>query len=341
MNMTLLFPLSQEAKAMLRNDSHDAVWDDYPLIVTTLCSIAIVIREHLTDPEVNQILQGDIALRDALYRSLNTLHDVAQVLSSPIFSGTSPDRVIETIESSDVQRDISAVRDFHIHKTFLDMEGCDNQVVADRVTIISNLMTFRWRLATKSFYSYSFALVALMSANGLLPSILVRHAAPREYCHLFYHRVNASGLIMLAYAMKESIASGQTALQMQLNNVSRELSTFFDRDVIRFPNIRDAVEDAAAEFQDSSQQDPLLLLSKIYIPTLTRQDVLSMEATIGDIMRGIVAEDHIDNVGLQYSNGESIADYGRSTGQIEEGVTFIAFAGAHRWKAQFIEELFA
>lgn len=65
-----------------------------------------------------------------------------------------------------------------------------------------------------------------------------------------------------------------------------------------------------------------------------------MEVTIGDIMGGIVAEDYIDNVALSYSYGEAIAKHGRKTKQLKEDDTFIAFAGAYRWRPQFIEEFF-
>ena len=62
---------------------------------------------------------------------------------------------------------------------------------------------------------------------------------------------------------------------------------------------RNAIEDAVEGLPGASYEDPLLLLSKIEVKNLKRKDVVPLSTTIGDLIGGIVAEDHVDNVGLQ------------------------------------------
>lgn len=90
----------------------------------------------------------------------------------------------------------------------------------------------------------------------------------------------------------------------------------------------------------ASYENPLRLLSKIEMQNLKRRDVIPLSATIGDLIGGIVAEDHVDNVALQSSHGEAIVKHGIKTNQLKEGVTFMAFAGEYRWRSKFIEKFF-
>jgi hypothetical protein len=48
----------------------------------------------------------------------------------------------------------------------------------------------------------------------------------------------------------------------------------------------------------------------------------------------------VDNVGLDYSHGETVVRHGIQTKQLKEGDTFIAFDGAYRWRSGYIEESF-
>lgn len=342
MEMHLLLPLSTEALKKFDNPfNKELSGEDFPLDVTSICTIAAAIRLYLSEPELGQILQENLTVKDAVYESLNSLHEVAQLLSGPIFSGTSFDRVFQTIGlSTNPQKEISNVRNFPIYKTFLEMESCDNRVVSDRVAILSNVMGFQWRFPTKSFYSYSFALVALLSANSYLPSVLIQEETQTRPSRIFSHSVPASGLIILAYHMKELIAEGKEALQKEFENVSRALTNFFGRDITRHTEFRDAIENAVEDLPEASYEDPLLLLSKIEIQNLKRWDVVPLSATIGDLLGGIVADDHIDNVGLQFSHGETIVRHGVKTNQLKEGVTFMALVGEYRWRPKFIEKFF-
>lgn len=345
-DMYLLLPLSAEALRTFGSyTDKQLAGEDYPLDVGSLCSIAAVIRLYVSEPELDQLIQRDIILRDALYESLKSLHEVAELLSGPIFSGTPFDRVFETfrLAGTDSRLELDSVRNFHFYKTFLQVESCDCRVVSDRVAILSNIMNFEWRLPTTSYYSYSFALVALMSANSRLPSVLIQEETPTQAALMFSHPVPAHALLRQAYLLKQAVAGGKEAQRKELENISGALTQFFGRDVTHHDEFLDAIKDAVDAVEDrpkDTYEDPLTVLSQIYIGTLKRRDIIPLSATIGGLIGGIVAEGHIDNVGLQSSHGDTIVRHGMKTKQLEEGVKFMSFVGEYRWRSEFVEKFF-
>ncbi|KAH9221785.1 hypothetical protein DL95DRAFT_455146 [Leptodontidium sp. 2 PMI_412] len=345
-DMYLLIPLSAEALRTFDGYANkQLVGEDYPLDVGSICAIAAVIRSYVSDPELDQLIQGDIILRDALYESLKSLHEVAELLSGPIFSGTPFDRVFETfrLTGADLRRGLDSVRNFHLHKTFLQVESCDCRVISDRVAILSNIMNFEWRLPTTSYYSYSFALVALMSANSHLPSVLIQEESPTPAALVFSHPVPAHALLGQAYLLKQAVAEGREAQRRELENISGALTQFFGRDVTRHAEFLDAIRDAVDAREDrprDTYEDPLTVLSRIHIGTLRRRDVIPLSATIEGLIGGIVAEDHIDNLGLQSSHGDTIVRHGMKTNQLRGGARFISFVGEYRWRSEFVEKFF-
>lgn len=142
--MHLLLPLSTKALKKFNNPfSKELAREDFPLDVGSICTIAAVIRSYLSEPELGQILQEDITVKNAVYESLNSLHEVAQLLSGPIFSRTSFNRVFKILRlGTNLRRKIDNVRNFPIHKTFLKMESYNNRDISDRVAILSNVMGF-------------------------------------------------------------------------------------------------------------------------------------------------------------------------------------------------------
>ena len=95
-----VLPLSAEALKKFGNPfGKELVGEDFPLDVGSIYAIAAAIRSYLSELELSHILQEDITVKDALYESLHSLHEVSQSLSGPMFSGTSFDRVYETFGS--------------------------------------------------------------------------------------------------------------------------------------------------------------------------------------------------------------------------------------------------
>ncbi|KAH8724013.1 hypothetical protein GQ44DRAFT_760716 [Phaeosphaeriaceae sp. PMI808] len=339
MDMHLLIPLSAEGLKTFRGAfGIELVGEDYPLYVGAICSIAAKLRSYFSQPELGQLLQEDISVKDSIYESLNSLHEAAQLLSGPIFSGTSFDRVFKTLESKILDADkINNIRSPHLHQIFMEIESCDCQKVSDRVAILSNIMNFQQTVIPASFKSYSWALLMLLSANSHVPSVLVREETLTQPNDLLSFSVPASGLIMLAYEMKESIAAGRLELQKGLESVTCALADLFKRDITRHTEFWDAVEDAAEGLPAVSRMGMLSLLSEIKAQKLKRVVVFPLSVAIGDIIGGIVSPGHVDNIGLQFSHGQTVVKYGIDTNQLKESVTFMAFAGEYRWRSRFIE----
>ncbi|KIM96941.1 hypothetical protein OIDMADRAFT_183016 [Oidiodendron maius Zn] len=340
--MHLLLPLSTEAlKQFPHYSAKELVGEDYLLSVESVCSIAIALRIRFSEGELAQKLQEDITVKDTIYESLNSLHEVAQLLCGPICAETSFDRLFERSEEIiGRQKEINNFIDPLVHKVFLEIESCDSRVVSDRVAILSNIMGFEQRFLATSCTSYSFALVKLLFANNHLPSVLIREENPKVLEYLFSRPVNASLLIIFAHHLKEEIAGGKVELQKELENVSSALTDFFGRDITRHENFPDILEDAVEGLRGASYKDPLSLLSEINVQSLKFWDVIPMSATIGDLMGGMIGRDHIDKVSLQSSHADAIIRHGIATNQLSEGVEFMAFTGTYRWRPEFIDKFF-
>jgi hypothetical protein len=335
-DMCLLLPASYEVLEKFQPSlGIDLIGEDFEVSVREICTIAAIWRSHLSDPELDQQLQENVAIKEAIHKSLNSLHDTAQLLSGPIFAGTPFDIVWDTFPSgTSPSQDISDVYNFSVYKAFLEIESCDNSVVSDRVAILSNLMDFEWRFPTTSFRSYSFALVSLIIANGYFPSILVRKN-DQDLRDLFARSVSAMDLITHAYNLKGLISGGEEALQRELDNISYALADFFEKDITRHESKDGAIKDAIEGLGAEVCEDPVECLSVLEMEYIKSASIVPLSSTIGDLLGGIVAAEHVDNVGLDYSHGETVVRHGIRTKQLKEGDTFIAFDGAYRWRSSF------
>jgi hypothetical protein len=337
-DMCLLLPVSYEVWENFQPSfGTELIGENFAVSVGEICSIAAIWRSHLSDPELDRQLQENVAIKEAVHKSLNSLHDTAQLLSGPIFGGVPFDTVWDTFPSGrGPSQDISHVHNFSIYRAFLGIESCDNSVVSDRVAILSNLIGFKWRLPTTSFRSYSFALVSLIITNGYFPSILIRKNG-QDPGDLFARPVSAMYLITHAYNLKGLISGGEKALQPELDNISCALADFFGEDITRHESRDGAIKDAMGA---EVCEDPVECLSALEMEHIKSASIVPLSSTIGDLLGGIVAVDHVDNVGLDYSHGETVVRHGIQTKQLKEGDTFIAFDGAYRWRSGYIEESF-
>jgi hypothetical protein len=340
-DMCLLLPASYKVLENFQPSfGIDLIGEDFEVSVGEICSIAVIWRSHLSDPELDQQLQENVAIKEAVHKSLSSLHDAAQLLSGPIFAGAPFDIVWDTFPSgTSPSQDINHVYNFPIYRAFLEIERCDNSVVSDRVAILSNLMGFEWRFPTTSFRSYSFALVSLIIANGCFPSILVRKN-DQDLPDLFARPVSAMYLITHAYNLKGLISGGEEALQPELNNISFALADFFEKDITRHESKDGAIKDAMEGLGAEVCEDPVECLSALEMEHIKSVSIVPLSSTIGDLLGGIGAVKHVDNVGLDYSHGETVVRHGIQTKQLKEGDTFIAFDGAYRWRSGYIEEFF-
>jgi hypothetical protein len=113
-------------------------------------------------------------MKNSMHESLSSLHDAAQLISGPIFMGAPLDAVWDFRQMSNGSAGLVHVHNYAVYRTFLEIENCDNRVFSDRLTILSNLMDFEWRLPKTHPYGYSFALVLLVIKNEYYPTILIR-----------------------------------------------------------------------------------------------------------------------------------------------------------------------
>jgi hypothetical protein len=142
-DMCLLLPVSYEVLENFQPSfGIDLVGEDFAMYIGEICTIATLWRSHLTNPELDQELQDNTTIREAVQKSLNSLHDIVQLLSSPIFTGNSLDTVWDIYRSGtgSLQK-IRHICNFSNYRAFLEIESCDNHVVSDRVAIL--ILTYR------------------------------------------------------------------------------------------------------------------------------------------------------------------------------------------------------
>jgi len=332
MNMALLLPLSTEALEHFDKPlGMELAGEDFCLYVESICTIAVAVRLALYDTAQGELPEETVAARNTIVNALYPLHEAAQDLSGPVFAGTPFDRVFDTVAYGSGH--IDRISNLQLHKTFLEMEKCDNRFVSDRLAIMSNLMHFRKKFPTTGFHSYSFALAALFAANDRIPSIAIQVEMPTPPTELFSHTLLVPDLLYFAQDLKKRVADGREELQVELDNVTQILTTFFDGDVPDPAIYVDAVKDA-------NGSDPDLLLNRIIIRDLKRYDVVPLDATIGQLLEGVIKAHHVDNIGIKHTHGEAIVRYGIQTKQLNEGDRFIAFVGDYRWRADFVEKFF-
>jgi len=326
-DMTILLPVSFRPSS-----GPNLIGNDFAISLGDICAIGVTWTAHLRDQGLAQQVQEHATITsDNVRECLSSLHDAAQVISGPIFSGASIDTILPsgTFDLRPSQEEIARVRNSTVHQAFLDIERCDCSVFSDRVAILSNMMRFPWRVSTTSFGSYSLALLSLVAGNERFPSVLVR-TNDSTPAWQFSRPVSAMDLIVHACNLSELIARGR-ASQDELINVSRTLEDVFGGDI---------TESLIRDHRIDGHEDPPEYLSNMVMEHIRSVKLVPLSATIGEILGRIVTVDHVDNVGLDHHHGETVTNHGIRTNQISEGATFIAFDGAYRWRSVCIDQIF-
>ena len=314
----------------------DLVGTDFALRVEEICSMGVIWKQHFSDPQLDHQREEEAITVDTIHSSVVSLHDSAQLLSPPIFSGVPLDRIWPPRGHADPQQEIGRVRNFQIHQAFLGIERCDCSVFADRLTILSNVLRFKWTLQvpTVSFSSYSFSLLALLVANDHFPAVLIRtndQVAPE----FFGRPVSAMDLIVNACNLKVLVTEGK-ASQSELDNVSGILEDVFRKNITGL----DAVEELMLDLHKDGHQDPPEYLSALEIGHIKSVRVVPLSSTIVEVLEGILPVQHVDNVGADRSHGEAVTAHGIRTNQLRRGDTFMAFDGFYHWRPEFVGKAF-
>ena len=331
-DMCLMLPASSDVLNNYQPPfAYDPIGTDFPVFVEEISTVAIAWRDHFTDPELDRQLQVDIAMKNSMHESLNSLHDVAQLISGPIFMGAPLDTVWGLRQMSNRSTaDLVHVRDYEVYRAFLETENCDNQVFSDRLTILSNLMDFEWRLPKTHPYGYSFALVLLVIKNEYYPTILIQGNKS-----FFSFPVSAMDLIINAFNLKKRIAKGDKGSERGPDNMFcalADISADIQEKINRHENFEDVLNELG--------EDRVASLFGLILEHIHRVSIVPLSSTIVELLGGIVGAEHIDNVGLDHSHGETIVRHGIATNQHAEGDAFLAFNGHYRWRCRFVEKFF-
>ncbi|PNP60661.1 hypothetical protein FNYG_14610 [Fusarium nygamai] len=341
-DMCLLLPVAGEIlESFTPGFGIDLIGGDFAMVIGEVCTVAVVWRQHLSDPGLNAQLRNNTSINASLPEALNSLHDTVQFLSGPIFAGTPLNIVWDTFPSGAGRpRDINSVRNFPIQRAFEEIESCDCQVVSDRVAILSNLMGFEWRFPTTSFKSYSFALVSLLVANAYFPAVLVRTSNPRPP-DLFSRSLTVMDLIVRANNLK-TLSADTSALQLELSYISRALcEEVVSEDETLSVSIKDAIQHLVeGPYSDNYDNLPESFLT-LEMTNVRSANIVPLSLTIGEILKGVVGVNHVDNVGLGHTHGAIVIGYGIQTNQLRAGDIFMAFDGAYRWRSGCIENSFS
>jgi hypothetical protein len=207
------------------------------------------------------------------------------------------------------------------------------------VPILANLIKFKRRFPITFFRSYSFALVSLIITNGYFPLILVRKNG-QNLSDLFFRSVFAMDLIIYTYNLKRLVLKGEEALQHKLDNILYTLADFFAKNITRHELIEDAVKDTIKNLEAELCEDSIKCLSAFKMKYIKSASIASLSSIIGDLLRGIIAVKHVDNVGLDYNHDETVIGHGIRINQFKEDDTFITFNEAYRWRSKYIEKIF-
>lgn len=334
-DMCLMLPASNDVLNNYQPSfGYDPIGTDFPVSVEEISFVAIVWRHHFTDPELDQQLEVDIAMKDSMHESLSSLHDAAQLISGPIFMGAPLDIVWDFRQMSNGSTaELVHVRNYAVYRTFLGIENCDNRVFSDRLTILSNLMDFEWRLPKTHSYGYSFALVLLVVQNEYYPTILVRGNKSEQ--QFFSSPVSAVDLIINAFNLKKLIAQGDKGSECGLDNMFcalADISADIQEKINRHENFEDVLNELG--------EDRVASLFDLILEHIHRVSIVPLSSTIVELLGGIVGAEHIDDIGLDHSHGEAIVRYGVATNQHAEGDAFLAFNGRYRWRCRFVEKFF-
>jgi hypothetical protein len=331
--MTLLLPVSFQPSA-----DTNLIGKDFALWVEEICAIGIIWKQHLLDPELVHQREENAITIETIESSLASLHNAAQLLSGPIFSGAPIDTILRIRGHANPQQEINRVRNFPVHQAFLGIECCDCRDLSDRLMILSNIAHFEWTLPPVSFRSYSFALLALLIANDHFPAVLIG-TNDQVATGLFTRSVSAMDLIVNACNLETLVSEGK-ASQSELDNVSRGLEDAFGRNTTQSESIKDTVVELMQDLYAEGHRNPPEYLSALEMKHIKSVRIVPLSLTIGEMFEGILPAQHVDNVHPDQCHGNTITAHGLQTNQLNSGDTFIAFDGSYRWRPEFIEKAF-
>lgn len=225
------------------------------------------------------------------------------------------------------------------------MENCDNRVVADRVTIFSNVTGLRRRLISTTLTSYSLSILSLLWGNDHLPEVLLVHAAQAPAKNP-WRRASIGLVLETYYAIRKLYHESDSGKLQELENTKRILQRAFPEDLTAHASLDDLItrhatlDNLLEELKNEIQQDIDTCLTSQVLSDVILATVLPLDCTIVETLGGIVHWLNPERKELEAYHGESIIEYGVSSGQLVQRAKFIAFYGSYCWRPAFMNEVF-
>lgn len=101
-----------------------------------------------------------------------------------------------------------------------------------------------------------------------------------------------------------------------------------------------SLDDLLEELKIEAQQDIETYLSSRVLSDVILAPILPMGCTIAETLGGIVHWLSPDRKEVEDYHGESIINYGVSSGKLAKGSNFVAFYGNYCWRPAFVNEVF-
>jgi hypothetical protein len=323
--MHLLVPISQsirvDTQEIFRN-----VGDDLPVRINAIAAIAAILVIHL-GPRLLEVLS----------EFLEFLHEITQEICGATFHRLPLSLLAENLQSESTwDKATLVVKELpRFAFIFQDMEKCDNRVVADRVTIFSNITGLRRRLINPTLTSYSLSILSLLWGNDRLPEVLLIHAAEAPATSPW--RRASLGLVLESYyELQKLFHESDSGKLHELENIKHILQRDSPIDVTRHTSLEEFME----ELENQTHQDSeTYLLSKV-LSDVILTTVLPLDCTIVENLGGIVHWLSPGRKELEAYHGKSIIKYGVSSDQLVHGAKFVAFYGTYCWRPAFMQKVF-
>jgi hypothetical protein len=279
---------------------------------------------------------------EVLWESLELLHGITQEICGANLQKVPLNWLAENLHSNSTP----AVKErSHFEFIFQDIEKCDNRIVADRVTIFSNIAGLRQRLVSTTLSSYSLSILSLLWGNGHLPEVLLVHTTQAPIKNPF-KRATIGLVLETYYSLKKLFQESGSGKLQELENTKLVLQRAFPVEMTRYASLDDLLEeyssldDLLEELRIDAQQDIKSYLSSRVLSDVILAPILPMGCTIAETLGGMVHWLSPDRKEVEAYHGESIINYGVSSGQLAKGSNFVAFYGNYCWRPAFMNEVF-
>jgi hypothetical protein len=333
--MHLLVPISQSIRVDTQETFHH-VGDDLPVSTDAIAAIAAIL-----------VIQLGSRLSEVLCESLELLHEITQEICGANLQRLPLNLLVELLvenlqsesnlvsESTRLKSTLAVREQPQFGFIFQDMEKCDNRVVADRVTIFSNITGLRRRLINPTLTSYSFSILSLLWGNDHLPEVLLIHAAKAPATNP-WRRASLGQVVETYYELRKLFYESDSGRPHELENVERILQRASPIDLTRHASLEEFLE----ELKNETQQDSETYLSSKVLSDVILTTVLPLGCTIVETLGGIVHWLSPGRKELEAYHGESIIKYGVSSSQLVRSAKFVAFYGTYCWRPAFAKKVF-